>query len=125
MNGPATRSVPFQLEVLGLQVTSNTTFLSIEAGSLGSATVTVTLKGNYTNPVVVSVSGLPAGVGVSISTAQFFMTGAATLTFIVAQHDAVGTYPVIVSAVGTVIQRPLSFSLQSPPGCAAAIAPPC
>lgn len=123
MNGTATRSVPFQLEVLGLQVTSNTTSLSIEAGSLGSATVTVTLKGNYTNPVVVSVSGLPAGVGVSISTAQFFMTGAATLTFIVAQHAAVGTYPVIVSAVGTVIQRSLSFSLQILPGGGVTIAP--
>src|SRR3989442_2045020 len=103
MNGPATRSVPFQLEVLGLQVTSNTTSLSIEAGSLGSATVTVTLKGNYTNPVVVSVSGLPAGVGVGISTGHFFITGAATLTFIVAQHAPARANPVIVSAVGPLI----------------------
>src|SRR2546422_10092326 len=51
------------------------------------------------------------------------MTGAATLTFIVAQHAAVGTYPVIVSAVGTVIQRSLSFSLQILPGGGVTIAP--
>lgn len=111
-NGTATRSVPFQLEVLGLQVTTNTTSLSIEAGSLGSATLMVTLEGNYTNPVVLSVSGLPAGVGVSLSTGQFFTTGATTLTFIVAENAATGTYPVTVSAVGAVIKRSLSFSLQ-------------
>ena len=65
-NGSAVRSVPFQLEVLGLQLAANTTALAIATGNLGSASVSVTLKGNYTNPVVLSVSGLPAGVGVSL-----------------------------------------------------------
>src|SRR5439155_15640902 len=111
-NGTAVRSVPFQLEVLGLQLAANTTALAIAAGNLGSASVSVTLKGNYTNPVVLSVSGLPAGVGVSLSTGQFFTTGATTLTFIVAENAATGTYPVTVSAVGAVIKRSLSFSLQ-------------
>ena len=111
-NGSATRSVPFQLEVLGLQIAANTTALAIEAGSIGSATVTVTLKGNYTSPVVLSVTDLPAGVGVSVTTAQFFATGVATMTFIVAPNAPAGTYAVAVTAAGGGITRALSFDLQ-------------
>lgn len=111
-NGTAVRFVPFQLEVLGLQVAASTTALAIAAGSLGSAFVTVTLKGNYTNPVVLSVSGLPAGVGVSVTTAQFFTSGVATLTFIVAQNAIAGTYPVALSAAGGGILRTVSLDLR-------------
>src|SRR2546426_776127 len=83
-NGTATRAVPFQLEVLGLRVTPGAAAVAIRRGSLGSTTVNVTLEGNFTNPVVLSILGLPAGVGVSFSTAQFFATGTTTLSFLVA-----------------------------------------
>ena len=115
-NGTAIRSVAFQLEVLGLRVAAETAAVAIRAGSLGSTTVNVTLQGNYTTPVVLSVLGLPAGVGVSFSTAQFLTTGATTLTFIVAQAAAAGTYPVTVVAVSSVISRSASLSLQILPG---------
>lgn len=121
-NGTATRSVPFQLEILGLALTANATLVPIQVGSLGTATVTVTLKGNYTSPVVLSVSGLPAGVGVSFSTAQFLATGTATLTFIVAASAMPGTYPMAVDAAGAGVTRTVSLSLQilasggGPPG---------
>ena len=111
-NGTAVRSVPFQLEVLGLQLAANTTALAIAAGNLGSASVSVTLKGNYTNPVVLSVSGLPAGVGVSLTTAQFFASGVATLTFIVAPNAIAGTYPVVVFAAGGGVTRAVSLDLR-------------
>ena len=111
-NGTSIRSVPFQLEVLGLQLAANATVLSIEAGSIGSATVTVTLKGNYTNPVVLSVSGLPAGVGVSVTTAEFLATGVATMTFIVASNAPTGTFPVAVTAAGGGTSRAVSLDLQ-------------
>jgi hypothetical protein len=111
-NGSAVRSVPFQLEVLGLQLAANTTALAIATGNLGSASVSVTLKGNYTNPVVLSVSGLPAGVGVSLTTAQFFASGVATLTFIVAPNAIAGTYPVAVLAAGGGVTRAVSLDLR-------------
>jgi len=111
-NGTSIRSVPFQLEVLGLQLAANATLLAIETGSIGSATVTVTLKGNYTNPVVLSVSGLPAGVGVSVTTAEFLATGVATMTFIVASNAPTGTFPVAVTAAGGGTSRGVSLDLQ-------------
>ncbi len=115
-NGTATRSVAFQLEVLGLQIAASATTLPIQAGSLGSATVTVTLSGNYSSPVVLSVSGLPAGVGVSLTTAQFLATGVTTLTFIVASNALAGTYPVTVSAAGPGVIRAVPLILQVLPG---------
>jgi len=115
-NGTATRAVPFQLEVLGLRVTPGAAAVAIRVGSLGSTTVNVTLEGNFTNPVVLSILGLPAGVGVSFSTAQFFATGTTTLSFIVADNAAVGTYPVTLWAVGSVISRSASLNLQILPG---------
>jgi hypothetical protein len=111
-NGTAVRSIPFQLEVLGLQIVANTTTLAIQSGNLGTATVTVSLKGNYSSPVVLSVSGLPAGVGVSLTTSQFLATGVSTVTFIVASNAVAGTYPVIVSAAGPGVVRAISLSLQ-------------
>src|SRR5205814_9489054 len=91
---------------------AHATVLPIEAGSIGPATVTVTLKGNYTNPVVLSVSGLPAGVGVSVTTAEFLATGVATMTFIVASNAPTGTFPVAVTAAGGGTSRAGSLGLQ-------------
>ena len=58
------------------------------------------------------MSGLPAGVGVSVTTAQFLATGVATMTFIVASNAPTGTFPVAVSAAGGGTTRALSIDLR-------------
>ncbi|MET8764949.1 M28 family peptidase [Lentzea sp. NPDC004782] len=83
---------------------------SVTAGSPASATVqTQTVSGNA-ETVQLSVSGLPSGATASFSPATVTTGGSSTLTISTAVSAANGTYPVTITAAGSVT-RTATFTL--------------
>lgn len=85
-----------------IAVTASPTSLALDPGGTGTVTVTLVRNGGFTDPVNVTVEGLPTGVTATVQPAQ--LTGAttqATVTVTVANSVAPGTYPATVRASAT------------------------
>jgi hypothetical protein len=75
-----------------------TTTLSVAQGASGSVTITVARSGSFTGPVTLAVSGLPAGVTGSFSTATVAAgQTTSTLTLVTTASAATGTSTVTIT----------------------------
>jgi len=90
-----------------LGLTANS--LSIEQGSSGTDTVTITDLDGFSGAVVLKASNLPAGVTVSFAASA---TGAsATATFTVAGSAVAGTYPVTITGTSGALVHSVTLNL--------------
>ena len=85
-----------------ISVSASPTALTVQQGTSGTVTVTLTRGGGFSAPVTVTVEGLPSGVTASVSPTQLTgTTTSATVTVNVASTVAAGTYPATVRASAT------------------------
>jgi len=85
-----------------ISLTASPSALTLQQGASGTVTVTLVRGGGFANPVNVAVTGLPAGVTLSVTPTQ--LTGAttqATVTVNVANTVPAGTYTATVTATAT------------------------
>jgi len=85
-----------------ISLTASPSALTLLQGASGTVTVTLVRGGGFVDPVNVAVSGLPAGVTLSVTPVQ--LTGAttqATVTVNVANTVPAGTYTATVTATAT------------------------
>lgn len=82
-----------------IQVALSATSLSVQQGSGGSVTATLTRGGGFSGAVSLAIAGLPAGVTTTITPAQLSgSTTTATIDVAVAATVAVGTYTATITA---------------------------
>ena len=86
-----------------LSITASPNSLSVEQGSAGVVTATVTRGGGFTGAVTIAAEGLPAGVTVASQSVASGSTSA-TLDFQVSPSTAAGTTTVTLRATGTGVQ---------------------
>ncbi|MBK8444908.1 MAG: S8 family serine peptidase [Sphingobacteriales bacterium] len=84
---------------------------SVCKGSTGNVSVNVGAVAGFSNPVTLSVSGLPSGVTASFNANPVTPVGASTLTFNVTNAAAVGTYTLTISGVSGSITQTASYQL--------------
>jgi hypothetical protein len=72
---------------------------AVVAGDAAAFTVTVAGTNYFSDPVTLSVTGLPAGVGAAFSTNLIAGAGSATLTLTTTASLATNQYPITISAV--------------------------
>ena len=85
-----------------ISLTASPTSATIAQGGSGTITVTLTRGGGFSEPVNVTVEGLPTGVTATASPAQLTgTTTSTTVTVNVASTTAAGTYPITVRASAT------------------------
>ncbi len=85
-----------------ISLTASPTVLSLAQGETGTVNVTLVRGGGFSDPVNVTVEGLPAGVTATVQPTQLTgSTTSATVTVTVASTVAAGTYPVTVRASAT------------------------
>lgn len=80
-----------------ISLAASPTSQTLDPGSTGTITVTLTRGGGFTEPVNVTVEGLPNGVTATVLPAQLTgQTTSATVTLTLASTAPAGTYPVTV-----------------------------
>ena len=96
-----------------IQLAVNPTALSVEQGSSGSVTVSLTRGGGFTGPVTLAVTGLPAGITASVSPTQLSESQtSATVSATVAAAVAANTYTATITATAQgVSQATASYQL--------------
>jgi pseudomonalisin len=87
--------------------------LSVLQRSSGSASVTATLTGNFSSPVSLAASGLPAGATALFAPSAIAAPGAgsSTLTILADASTAAGSYPVVITATGGGLSRSATLNL--------------
>ena len=86
---------------------------SIVQGGSGSATVTTTVSGGFSNAITLSASGQPTGVTVGFSPNPIAAPGAgtSTMSITVASTTATGTYTITVTGTGGSTTHTATYSL--------------
>ena len=85
-----------------ISLTASPTALSVPQGGTGAVTVTLVRGGGFSDPVNVTVEGLPSGVTATVQPTQLTgNTTQATVTVTVASTVAAGAYPVTVRGSAT------------------------
>jgi hypothetical protein len=76
--------------------------VTVLEGSQGTSVISTTVSGGFNNAITLSAVGMPQGVTVSFSPGTIAAPGAgsSTMTINVGASTAVGTYPLVVSALG-------------------------
>ena len=85
----------------GIGISVNPGSITVAQGGNGSVLISLSRIGEFTGPVTLTVTGLPAGVTTTITPAT--LTGAtanATITVAVGAAVTPGTYPATVTATG-------------------------
>lgn len=83
--------------------------LSVNQGSSGSSTITVTPSGGFTGSVSLSASGLPSGVTASFGTNP--TTSTSTVTFTAAATAATGTFAVTITGTSGSLSHTTTVNL--------------
>jgi len=84
----------------GFSLAASPTTVNVTQGSTASSSITVTPSGGFTGSVVLSASGLPAGVTATFNPASVTTSGSVTLTFTATAAAAPGTYNITVTGTG-------------------------
>jgi uncharacterized membrane protein len=85
-----------------ISLTASPTSLTLAQGASGTVNVTLARGGGFSNPVNVTVEGLPTGVTATVAPTQLTgTTTSALITVNVASTAAAGTYPITVRASAT------------------------
>jgi hypothetical protein len=84
---------------------------TVDRGSSGSFSVTVTSLSSSSSPATFSVSGLPSGATASFSPTSVTGSGSSTVAINTASSTPTGTYNLIVSATRGGVTRSVSVSL--------------
>jgi hypothetical protein len=119
-----TTNVTLNVVSASFSVVASAPSVSLSDGAAGNLTVTASVIGKLSGPVLLAASGLPAGVTASFNPATLTGTGATTLSLAVGAGVAAGTYPVKVNAVAGSVSRQLQFSLLVTPAAPPASGPP-
>jgi hypothetical protein len=101
----ATQSTPLSLVVsvpvvANFSISANPASLSMDRGSSGVATVATAVTAGSAQSVVLSASGLPAGVVASFSPTSVAAGGSARLTLSASSGAAGGTYAIVIAGAG-------------------------
>jgi pseudomonalisin len=96
-----------------LQVSLSSPSISLADGASAGVTVTVGVSGGFSSAVVLSATGLPAGVTAGFSNATLTApgSGTSTLTLSVGSQVAPGSYPVEVTANGGSVTENAALTL--------------
>ena len=83
-------------------IASSTSSLTIAQGTSGTATINSVLSGAFNSSIMLSASGLPAGVTATLNPSTILApgSGASALTINVDATTPMGTYSVIISGAG-------------------------
>ncbi len=103
---------------------SSPSSLSVVAGSSTSLTVATAVTSGVTQPVALTVSGLPSGMSAAFSSGSLNAGGSSQLTLTSSLSTPPGTYPLVMTGTGTsdsttsdvylVVSAPNLFSLSTP-----------
>jgi subtilase family serine protease len=87
--------------------------ISVPLGSAGTISINTTVMGNFNSAVSLFAAGLPPGMTASFSPASIAApgSGSSTLTISVGSSSAAGTYPLIITGVGSGITHTTSVNL--------------
>jgi endoglucanase len=110
--GGLTRTTTISLNVNApdFSLTTNPTSLTVNRGSNGTSTVTITRVGGFTSSVVLSATGLPAGVTATFNPASTTGTSSA-LTLAASSTATTGAATVTVSGTGGGLTRTRTINL--------------
>jgi hypothetical protein len=129
-SGTTSRSAPLSLTVVNappLTMTLSSSSVDVAAGASGHVTVTTAKNSAFNAAVNLSVSGVPAGVTVTFSSASIKAPGAgtSTLTATIPVTMAGGTYAVTVMATGGGATKSalLALNVLPPPSFSLALSP--
>jgi uncharacterized membrane protein len=95
-------------------IAASPTSLALVQGHQGTSTITTTVSGGFSNPITLSVSGVPTGTTASFSANPIPAPGAgsSTLTLAASSSTAVGTYSITVTGTGGGIQQSTIVTLK-------------
>ena len=129
-SGTTSKSAALSLTVVNappLALTLSAAYIDVAAGSSGSVTLTTSTNSAFNAAVGLSVSGVPQGVAVNLSSTSIKAPGAgtSTLTATVAATMAGGTYAVtvIATAGGVTKTALLAINVLPPPSFSLTLAP--
>jgi subtilase family serine protease len=103
-SGTSKQSVPLTVSVgaASFSIAGPASSMAVEQGGGAAMTLATTLTGQLSAPVVLKLSGQPAGVVVTLGSSSLVPPGAVPLTIAVSATAAPGSYPITVSgASGT------------------------
>ena len=87
--------------------------ITINAGSTGTSTITITFLNGFNSPVTLSVTSAPNGWTTGFDTTPLLTSGTSTLTITVPTPTATGTYPVTVTgSYGTTTSHSATLTVQ-------------
>jgi uncharacterized membrane protein len=94
-------------------ITSSPSSLSVVQGHSGTTTIGTTVNGSFDNPILLSVSGVPAGTSArfSVNPIPAPGTGNSVLTLNAGSNTAVGTYPITITGTGGGLQQSTTVRL--------------
>jgi hypothetical protein len=119
--GGLTRTATYALTVNPLlvpdfSISASPTSLTIQQGSSGSSTITITSINGFNQPVQLSVSGAPSGVTATLSPSQVTPpaggTATSTLTVSVSTTATPGNYPLTVTGTNGTITHNVNIPLE-------------
>ncbi|MBS2024077.1 MAG: hypothetical protein JST92_16870, partial [Deltaproteobacteria bacterium] len=96
---------------------TNSGNVSAQQGSSGSATITTSVSGGFSNAIALSASGVPSGATATFSPTSIAAPGSGTATLTLAAGTATaGTYSITVTGTGgsTTHTTTLSFTVTQP-----------
>ena len=97
-------------------ISASPTSLTIQQGSSGTSTITITSINGFNQPVQLSVSGAPSGVTATLNPQQVTPPAGgsttSTLTVSVAMSATPGSYPLIVTGISGPLTRNTYISLE-------------
>jgi uncharacterized membrane protein len=92
--------------------------LSVQCGSTGSLTVSLSRQGGFSGVVSLSVTGLPDDVGISVTPSQLSGSTTSATIEVTAELFAIpGSYPLVVTATSSLgsVTAPYTLILTEPP----------
>jgi len=94
-------------------VSAQPTALSVVQGSQGTSTITTTISGGFNSSISLSAAGVPNGTTVGFNPNPIGAPGAgsSTMTIVVGNDTAPGTYPITVTGDGGGIQQHATLTL--------------
>jgi len=93
----------------GFSLSASSAAISLNSGSSGSSTITVTPQSGFAGTVALAASGMPVGVTASFSPAT--TTSKSTLTFAVVSSAAAGTSTITVSGTSGTLKSTTTINL--------------